>query len=236
MAMDSRKRQKKLERRKAKAKAKKKALARQESRGIAPRLDEAAQAPILHCCTTDVLWDQGMSSVLISRKLKSGRVAFVIFLLDVYCLGVKNVTLGVVPRSQYDWQVYEKLCDRYQLVKLAPEAARKLVEGAVEYARDLGLSPHPDYRKARLIFGDVDAGSCREEFVYGQDGKPYFVAGPYDSPWRCRQIIHTLTDRCGPDGFHYMMPLGAAGAALSGGDVLRFDDVLRIDGDAEFEE
>ncbi len=230
MAKDTRRRQKKLERRKAKAKAKKEALARRKSRGMAARFEEAAaEAPILHCCTTDVLWDQGMSPVLISRKLKSGHVAFVIFLLDVYCLGVKDVTLGVGPRSRYDFQVHGKLSDQYRLVRLTPEAARKLVEGAVEYAHNLGLPPHPDYYKARPIFGDIDAESCREEFVYGQDGKPYFVAGPYDSPWRCRQIIHTLTDRCGPDGFHYFMPLEAIGEVPAEGHVLRIDDDTDFD-------
>jgi hypothetical protein len=232
MVKDTRRRQKKLERRKAKAKAKKKALARQESRGMAARLEEAAEAPILHCYTTDILWDEGLSPVLISRKLKSGHVAFVIFLVDVYCLGVKDVTLGVAPRSRYDFQVYGKLSEQYRLVGLTPEAARKLVEGAVEYARDLGLPPHPDYRKAGPIFGDIDAEACREEFVYGQDGKPCFFAGPYDSPWRCKQIIRTLTDRCGPDGFHYLMPLEAMGELPSGGRVLRIDD----DADFEFDE
>ena len=138
MAMDSRKREKKLERRKAKAK--KQALARQASRGTAVRFGEAAAAPILHCCTTEVLWDEGISSVLISRKLKSGHVAFAVFLLDVYCLGVKDVMLGVVPRSRYDWQVHGKLSEKYRLVKLKPEAARTLVEGAVEYAYRLGNS------------------------------------------------------------------------------------------------
>jgi len=224
MAKDSRKRQKKLDRRKAKAKAKKTALARQASPGTAVRLEEAAAAPILHCYTTDALWDGGISSVLISRKLKSGHVAFVVFLVDVYCLGVKDVTVGVVPRSRYDWQVHGKLSEEYRLVKLKPEAARKLVEGAVEYARGLGLQPHPDYRKVRPIFGDIDADCCTEEFVYGKDGKPYFFAGPYDSPWRCKQIIRTLTDHCGPDGFYYTVPLAASGAMLTDGEELVIDD------------
>jgi len=215
MAKDSRKRQKKLERRKAKAKAKKKALARQGPRGTAARLEEAAAAPILHCYTTDALWDEGISSVLISRKLKSGHVAFAVFLLDVYCLGVKDVMLGVVPRSRYDWQVHGKLSEEYRLVKLKPEAARKLVEGAVGYARGFGLQPHPDYRKAS---------------VYGKDGKPYFVAGPYDSPWRCKQIIRTLTDHCGPDGFYYTIPVAASGAMLTEGEEFLIED------DIEWEE
>lgn len=230
MAKDSLKRQKKLERRKAKAKAKKKALVRQVSRGMALRFEEAAAAPILHCSTTATLWDEGISSVLISRKLKSGQVAFAVFLVDAYCLGVKNVMLGVVPRSRYDSQVYGKLSEEYGLVKLKPEAARKLVEGAVEYARGLGLPPHPDYRKASPIFGDVDADCCTEEFVYGKDGKPYFVAGPYDSPWRCKQIIRTLTDHCGPDGFYYTIPVAPGAALLTDGEELLIDD------DAEWEE
>jgi len=229
MAKDSRKRQKKLERRKAKAKAEKRALARQASRGTAVRFGEAAAAPILHCCTTDLLWDEGISSVLISRKLESGQVAFVVFLVDVYCLGVKDVMLGVVPRSRYDWQVHGKLSDEYRLVKLKPEAARKLVEGAVEYARNLGLRPHPDYHKASPIFGDVDADRCTEEFVYGKDGKPYFFAGPHDSPWRCKQIIRTLTDHCGPDGFYYTVPLAASGAMLTEGEELVMDDDTELE-------
>jgi len=81
------------------------------------------------------------------------------------------------------------------------------VEGAVEYARNLGFAPHEDYQGARLIFGDIDATSCTEEFVYGRDGKPMFIAGPNDSPARCRQIISTMNAHLGPQGHHYLMPV-----------------------------
>ncbi len=208
MAKDPRQRQKKLERRKAREKAKKKSLAQRNPRDVVSRIERAAAAPILHCCTCDVLWEQGIANVLVSRVLASGNVAFVAFLLDVYCLGVKNVIFDVMPRSRYDWQVYGKLLGDYNIIQLTPEAARKLIEGGVEYARNLGLPPHSDYHKAKVIFGDVDASECEDEFVYGKDGKPYFIAGPHDSASRCSRIISTLTDHCGPDGFHYLMPIG----------------------------
>jgi len=210
MAMDARKRQKQRERRKAKEKAKRKTLVQRGPRDLAARIGQVAAAPILHCCTTDVLWDQGMSNVLVSRELTNGNVAFVAFLLDMYCLGVKDVAFDILSRTRYEWRVFGKLLRDYHIVDLDPEAARKLIEGAVEYARDLGLPPHPDYRTARLIFGDIDADSCTEEFVYGKDGKPFFVAGPHDGPARCNQINSILTDRCGPDGFHYLMPFAVA--------------------------
>jgi len=212
MAMDPRKRQKKLQRRKAKEKAKRKALAQRAPRSLATRIQGAAAAPILHCCATEALWDQGLSHVLISRELRSGDVAFVVFLVDAYCLGVKDVVFDVAPRSRYDWKVYGKLLETQEVVQLEPEETRKLIEGAVEYARDLGFAPHHDYRKAKSIFGDIDADAAEEEFVFGKDGKPFFFAGPYDDRARCKEILSILTNRCGPDGFYYTMPAELAGA------------------------
>lgn len=224
MAKDSRKRQAKLERRKAKDKVNRKVLTQRSPRDVSVRLERSAAAPILHCCTTNVLWDQGIANVLVSRELNSGNVAFVAFLVDMYCLGVKDVTFDVAPRARYDWQVYGKLFRNYGIINLKPEAARRLVEGAVEYAMKLGLPPHRDYRKAKLIFGDIEVDSCTTEFVYGKDGKPFFIAGPHDSPSRCRRIMSILTDRCGPDGFHYLMPLGGTGEPPPGTRVLAIDD------------
>jgi len=207
MAIDQRKRQKKLERRKAKQRAERRERARREAGGLPARIQQAAGAPILHCCITACLWQTGIGQVFLSRLCPNGKVAFGAFLVDIYCLGVKNAMAEIVVREQYDSMLYQKLQQEYGLVPLKPECARKLVEGAVAYARDLGFSPHPDYRAAQWIFGDIDAGACPEQFSYGKDGKPFFVAGPYDDHARCEWILQMLRHRLGPDGFHYMIPL-----------------------------
>lgn len=224
MALDPRKRQKKTERRNAKQAARKKALAQRNAAGPAARIERAAQAPILHCATSDLLHDQGMANLLVSRELSSGSVAFVAFLVDMYCLGVKDVTWGVVSRARYDWQVYGRIFRDHKIENLQPEYARKLIEGAVDYARDLGFAPHDDYEKARLIFGGIDASACHDPIVYGNDGKPLFIAGPYDGPARCRHIMQVLTDRCGPEGFHYLMPITAGGELPARGRILTIDE------------
>ena len=208
MTIDQRKRQKKLERQRAKQKAERRALARRESLGMPGRLAQAAAAPILHCCATAALWREGIGHVLVSRQLANGDVAFVMFLLDIYCLGVKDVIIEIMPRARYERDLYEKLARQDKLLPLKPECARKLVEGAVQYALDLGLPPYPDYRTARLIFGDISAAACTEEYEFGQDGKPFFVAGPYDSPSRCEQIIRSLDDHCGGGGYNFIVPSG----------------------------
>ena len=85
MALDPRKRQKKLQRRKAKQKTKQKNTALRST----SRLALAEKAPLLHCCAAECIWELGIGNVLISRT-RGTEVAFGMFLLDMYCLGVKN--------------------------------------------------------------------------------------------------------------------------------------------------
>ena len=143
----------------------------------------------------------------LSRQLPNGLIAFGVFLVDRYCLGVKNALADVTSQSTYDQEIARKMRSEFTSKELPPAAARKLIESAVEYARSLGFSPHTDYHKAKLIFGDIDAGQCTEGFEFGKDDKPLFIAGPHDSPERCRQIMKTLTESCGQGGFDYLIPL-----------------------------
>lgn len=207
MTRDSRKHQKQKERRNAKRKIKRRDLVRRESAGIAERLRRFSAAPILHCCVHVELWEAGIGNVLLSRELVNGDVAFASFLVDIYCLGVKDAFADVLSRKEYDERIYERTTAVSHDWK--PACARKLVESAVAYAQDLGLSPHPDYRKSAPIFGSIDASECADEFQFGQNGKPYFFAGPHDSPERCAQVVNILRNRLGDDGFHFTYPASA---------------------------
>ena len=68
-----------------------------------------------------------------------------------------------------------------------PACVRKLIEGAVNYARALDFEPHRDYRLARKIFGDIKSEDCAVEYTYGHEGKPYYISGPNESQNRSKQ-------------------------------------------------
>ncbi len=204
MPTDPRKRQKKLERRKADRKAKRQQIARATPTGLGDQIRLATRYPLLDCFISDVLWEEGIGTVTLSRELPNGMVAFAIFLVDRYCLGVKDAFLRVEGAFSYR-QRMAKMRSQYSAPAVEPACARKLVEEAVRYAESLGLHPHPDYAKARLIFGDIDPAACTQTFEFGKDGKPFFINGPNDTPARCRQIIETLARTCGQDNFHYLM-------------------------------
>jgi hypothetical protein len=208
MVLNQRKLQKKAEKRNAKQKAKKKEMALRSREDPTLRLVRAASAPILHSAFSAGMWTDGIGNVLLSRQLANGSVASAMFLVDVFCLGVKNAFFKISSRDFYQTEIYDRTHHRFGLVNLSPESLRKLVEGAVAYAGDLGIAPHPDYALARLLFGDIDASLSTDEYQYGKDGKPLFIGGPHDSPQKCGRIMDLLIRRSGQGNFDYMVPVG----------------------------
>src|SRR5437016_3658326 len=109
MPTDPRKRQKKQERRTAQRKAKQHQLARAKHAGLPERLTAAADCPILHSWVTTDLRSEGLGWVCLSRVLPNGFVAFAVFLVDRYCLGVKNAMAEITSRFDYDSRIVRKM-------------------------------------------------------------------------------------------------------------------------------
>lgn len=156
--------------------------------------------------SSDSLLSTGMGHVVVARFKSGGRVELGVFLLDTYCLGVKNAFFHACDEAEL-----ADLLDRFfsssgELEEHSGAWGRKLVEGAAAYARRLGFAPHRHYKRAARVLGGIDPKACTDTFVFGQNGKPFFIAGPNDTPARCRLIISVLTKKVGADGFHFTMP------------------------------
>ena len=62
----------------------------------------AANAPIHECLVPTNLFERGIGNLVFSRSLPGGRMALAMFLLDVFCLGVKDTFFAIVGRDEYD--------------------------------------------------------------------------------------------------------------------------------------
>lgn len=149
--------------------------------------------------------DAGVLNLAVARIRGPDRVEIGIFLTDCWCLGVKDaVYLGEESEASFEEFVNERLPDEFR-ERIHPACAKKLIDGAVAYAEQLGFAPHRDYRKARRVLGGIDTADCTEEFTFGKDGKPFYVAGEKDSQERITRVIAILKARCGKDGFDYLV-------------------------------
>jgi hypothetical protein len=72
----------------------------------------------------------------------------------------------------------------------------------VEYARQLGFEPHPDFAPAR---GHLDHPVGPNPIRFGHNGKPLFIQGPYDDP---RRIMRTLDRTVGKGNYNFTVVAG----------------------------
>lgn len=147
----------------------------------------------------------GVACVLIARRDRGSRVSVCGYLVDVYCLGVKNaIGPEVMPeRDLYTFRRSYFAAFPDEPLEAPVELAQHLVFGAVEYARSLGFDPHPDFAAAEGALGSWTGPSAIE---FGCGGKPYYVEGPYDNT---NHIMETLGRTVGRDRFHFLVGASA---------------------------
>lgn len=154
------------------------------------------------------MFASGIGQVVITRHKGGGKVELGVFLVDVFCLGVKNAFYTLCDEAELEGILQRIFRDGRPVEEHSGAWGRKLVEGALAYARKLGFAPHRDYKKAARVMGGIDPKTCPDTFVFGSEGKPLFVAGPHETEARCQLILSVLTKKCGKDGFHYIMSMG----------------------------
>ncbi len=158
-----------------------------------------------YCAATKSIFDIGIGYIILGRTISPTKVATAVFLVDVYCLGVKNAYYIDYTHEQLLTLIDKLAGDESSIEDITPECARNIVDGAVAYAKSIGLAPHADYPQAYALFGDIDVDACPLEYKFGRDGKPCFISGPNDTPARIRKIIRTLTESVGSENFDYLL-------------------------------
>jgi hypothetical protein len=171
-------------------------------------------SPVHQCLMPERLFELGIGHVIVARKSSAGKLGTGFFLLDVFCLGVKDTFFTVLSEDEFQ-AALQRVATKEKLVPLQPACTRNLIQGAVDYARNLGIAPNPDYKLTEKILLNLDGGEeCSTSFQFGKDGQPLYVAGPNDSSAKQRQIMNLLTKKCGANGFHYILPVGGTDGSL----------------------
>jgi hypothetical protein len=144
----------------------------------------------------------GKATVLVAWKHGWDKVVAGGYLVDTYCLGVKD-TLGPLVMDEMELHRLRAECYRTYPAgwQDAPvELARDLVYGSIEYAGGLGFEP---MTAPEVIAGHLGAWDGTGAIAFGREGRPFFFAGANDNvPF----VLRTLEGAVGADGFGYMVP------------------------------
>jgi hypothetical protein len=146
----------------------------------------------------------GFALVIVTRQAGFDRVIMSSYLVDIWCLGVKDT---ISPRKM-NLGEYKEFCSyTYQAFpegreKISLELAQAIVFGGIDYAAKLGFQPHRDFNNSRAHLGEW---SGEPKLTFGKNGKPFYINGPYDNP---QKILKTLQKNVGVNNFDYLIGSG----------------------------
>jgi hypothetical protein len=149
---------------------------------------------------------QGMHQLICIRKTHAGYGASV-FLLDEYCLGVKDAEIV----QNIDLSFFEDSMRQRDGRLVTPAYALKKLKALIAWAREIGFEPHAKTHLAMEIFREIDSEACPNSFAFGrpEDGKPMFISGPFDGPDRIQAVLSKL-QRLGKDNHHFAIAISDA--------------------------
>lgn len=211
MPRDERHRQKKLLKRKQKAKAASKWRNAQNVMEASPRalVRKAREYPILECLINDN-WDTeeggGFAQIVIARQQPDGDIAFGVYLVDMYCLGLKSTFCNAgFSLSKYRNEIASKMIREAKPKRCPPELVHQIIYQGIDYAAQFGFKPDRDFKWSHYLL--EERGTLEEPYklTFGKDGKPLFVSGPYDN---VDVIIRRLEKYAGPGNYDYMIFTG----------------------------
>lgn len=184
--------------------AEKLARERRELTIAKPRQIDFATSPIVACVRSETVEQSGLATLAVVRKLSLGRYGTAVFLVDAWCLGVKDAYFRVVDSDAYE-VFQDNLEDAGADAPIEPARARKWLRDAAAYGASNGFPPHVDFAECERIFGDI--APAEETFTFGDRGKPHYVPGPKDSFSHARHMLKRLREKFGPEEFRCTLPI-----------------------------
>ena len=208
MPRDERRHQQKLlkKRRKEKAKHKQRQMFRSAlSAGSAVNaIRNARQYPILECLIGSTWREHGLANIVVARQQPNGLVTFGVYLVDLYCLGLKNAFCnGNMPMADYGEDFRANFTERNEdVVACDASLVYQIIYGAIDYAAKFEFKPHKDFALAQWVLDPRETVEFDLDIEFGKDGKPLYVSGP-DDP--VNRILNQLDRVVGKGNYNYMI-------------------------------
>lgn len=213
-----------------KKKTKKKAPAKPQQQ-MSPKnyilTGRARKLQIAECWISTDWQDHGMCTITVARQHTNGNMTFGVYLLDTYCLGLKN-TNAIFSKPAYEYKdIIETMFSQHpDKMQIDYVLAHNIIYGAIAYAEDLGFKPEKDWALSQFILEEDTEDIELIEVEFGKNGKPCFINGPFDN---INSVLAKLNKSVGEGNYEFVMIDG-------GDDYFDFDDDDFDDDDDDMED
>ena len=177
----------------------------------------ARKLPLYECFINSSWKEAGMGNIVVSRQHVNGNVSFGFFLVDLYCLGVKDAGY-IVNVSEFRYRDFlVQFSEAGELVEIAYTKVHNIIYGGLAFAEDYGFAPHSDFKWAQMILEEDTDEIPLIEYEFGVEGKPRLVVEA-DDP-RLSFHLNTLDKYAGEGNY----------------DLVYLDDLIEEENDEEID-
>lgn len=164
---------------------------------------KARSLPVFECLVNTEWKEQGVAHVVVARNHTNGNITACMYLVDLFCLGIKNTQyLFNIPEAEY--QEKKEEMEHIVFEPISYTLAHNIVFAGLEYAEEFGFKPHKDFTSITQFMLEEDTDDVELiDIECGKDGKPFFVNGPYDDQSKINRIIAQLERTAGPGNFDF---------------------------------
>lgn len=139
-------------------------------------MQKGRSLPIDSCWILEDWQDVGETTVLIARRHASGKYTIGLYLVDTFCLGLKDTFYKFNVSSQE----YDDLLDQISIggnyIQVSYNEAHNLIFGAIAFAEEAGIKPSPEFALTQYLLEEDTEAVPLIEYEFGKNGKHFLVA------------------------------------------------------------
>ena len=159
----------------------------------------------IHECMVNAEWQEaGFANIIIARGHNNGNITVCFYLIDLYCLGIKD-THYMFNISKGEYQNIFNKADNMNLIPISYTLAHNIIYAGLEYAEEFGFKPHKDFTSITRFMLEEDTEDIELiDIECGKDGKPFYVSGPFDDEFKMNAITKQLEKTAGVGNFNHI--------------------------------
>ena len=163
--------------------------------------ERARTLEIGDCYINENYKEHGLGHIIVTRLHKGGKKTIGCYLVDTYCLGVKDAFCRArMEDYEYDGFIND-MEKAYHLKKISYNEAHNLIYGSIEFADEAGIAPCKDFTLAKYILEEDTEAIPLIEYEYGRNGKHLLIVSSHDEADR---YMPTLRANLGTN-FNYII-------------------------------
>jgi len=161
---------------------------------------KARSLPFSECYVNEDWTSKGMATIVLTKQMPSGKFIFASYLVDLYCLGLKDTTSKFNVSATECQELLDQFSSNQMMVNCDVSFIHNLIYGAIDYAEEIGFKPHKDFGLTEYMLDTDLITDGIDEIEFGKNGKPFFIAGPFDN---VKRIMAILNQNLGEDNYTF---------------------------------